>query len=419
MSDAQHTTGTWSAAQGYFGTLLAALRGQALRRVEGRQDSGGSGGYGAGYSVNPDTALQLSAVWACVRLIAEAIGAMPVNVWVTDAKGVRALASDDHWLVKLLRVPNRYQTRNEFFETVAINLMLSGNSYVHAPRTGDRVTSLLSMMPTQMEVTLARNGDRLYKYTDGTNVAAYSQDRIWHLPLMPSNSTIGLSPLQYGARTMGIAMAAEDRVQTLARNGFKPTGVLMLDKTLKPEQRRQIREEYADLQQGRGDPLKVLEAGMKYQQISMAPKDVQLLETRRFSIEDIARFFGVPSVLINDTSASTVWGTGIGEIKEGFYVLTLQPLLERIESSISKWLIPAGERRTLSVEFDFSRLLRGNESSRVETGTKAITGNLMTIDEARRRFFDLPPAPNGTGEVMYAQSQMIAIGSAGTDDDTA
>ena len=417
MSDAQYSTRTWKPSDGYFGTLLAALLGQALRRVDGKQNAGGGGGIGAGQAVNADTALQISAVWACVKLISEAVGAMPIHVWRIGTDGHKTLAADDHWLNVLLAHPNRYQTRNEFIETVVINLLLAGNAYVRYRREGTgRIPSLMPMMATQTEVTLARNGDRLYTFTDGANVAAFGQDRVWHVPLMPSNGIVGLSPLQYGARTMGIAIAAENRVANLARNGFKPTGVLMLDKTLKPEQRVQIREQFADLAEGQGDPLKVLEAGMKYQQISLAPKDVQLLETRRFSTEDIARFYGVPSVLINDTSASTVCGTGIGEIKEGFYTLTLQPLLERLESSISKWLIPHSERRTIRVEFDFSRLLRGSEAARVETMTKAITGNLLSIDEARDRFDDLPPAPDGVGGRMYAQSQMIPIGSQAPDE---
>lgn len=402
----------WKPTDGYFGTLLAALRGQALRRVDGRQDAGGTGGIGAGKPVNADTALQLSAVWACVRIIAEAIGAMPIRVWRIDEAGNKSLASD-HWLNILFNSPNRHQTRNEFFETLVINLLLAGNSYVRYDRNAQgRVTSMMPMMATQTEVTLTRDGARTYAFTSGVKVAVFGQDAVWHVPLMPSNGVVGLSPLEYGARTMGIAMAAEDRVATLAANGFKPSGVLMLDKTLKPEQRVQIREQFSDLAEGQGDPLKVLEAGMKYQQISLAPKDVQLLETRRFSTEDIARFFGVPSVLINDTSASTVWGTGIGEIKEGFYTLTIQPLLERLESSISKWLIPNSERRTIRVEFDFSRLLRGSEATRVDTMTKAVTGNLLTIDEARERFDELAPAPDGVGSRMYAQSQMIPIGSA-------
>lgn len=398
----------WKLTDGYFGTLLSAILGQALRRVEGQQNAGGGGGSGAGQAVNADTALKLSAVWACVKLISEAVGAMPVHVWDVALNGTRTL-NTSHWIHALLNYyPNRYQTRNEFFETVVINLLLSGNSYVRYQRnvTG-RIISLMPMMATQTQVDLLRNGDRSYVFTDGTDVAAFGQDSVWHVMIMPSNSIVGLSPLQYGARTMGIAMAAEDRVGTLAANGFKPAGVLMVDKALKPEQREQIRGQFNDLAIGQGDPLKVLEAGMTYQQISMAPKDVQLLETRRFSTEDIARFFGTPSVLINDTSATTSWGSGIAEIKEGFYTLTLQPLLERLESSISKWLLPPEERGKVQVEFDFSAFLRGNEASRTTTQAAAVSGNLLTINEARK-IEGRPPVPGG--DVMYAQSQMIPIG---------
>lgn len=409
----------WRPTDGYFTTLLDALLGRALRRVDGVQVRGGTSAVGAGKSVTADTALQLSAVWACARLIAEAVGAMPILVKRVNRDGSRTIVSD-HWLGEILnKSPNRYQTRNEFFETLVLSLMLSGNAYaLKANGTGGRLVQLTPFMPAQMEVSHVDGGERVYKYSNGADVAVFSQDRVWHMMLMPSNGIVGLSPLQYGARSMGIAMAAEDRVATLAANGFKPTGVLMIDRLLKPEQREAIRSEFADLQEGKGDPLKVLEAGMKYQQITMSPKDVQLLESRRFSLEDVCRFFGVPSVLVNDTSATTVWGTGISEIKEGFYTLALRPLLERIESSIAKWLIPASERANIVVEFDFSAFLRGNEATRITMYTAAITGKLMTIDEARARFDDLPAVPGGKGAVMYDQGQMVPLGTEARNDGT-
>lgn len=400
---------------GYFGTLLAALLGNATRRVEGQQNSGGGGGFGAGQHITADAALKLSAVWACVRLISEAVGAMPIKVWTVNDDGTKT-ENKDHWIYSLLNFsPNRYQTRNEFFETFTASLMLHGNAYVrHVKKTrSEEIISLMPMMPAQTEVTLTALGDRIYKFTDGKDVAVFAQDRVWHVPLMPTNTIVGLSPLQYGARSMGIAIASENRVQTLAANGFKPTGVLMIDKILKPEQREQIRNEFKNLQEGQGDPLKVLEAGLTYQQVSITPKDAQLLESRKFNVEDIGRIYGVPSVLINDTSASTVWGTGIGEIKEGFYTLTLQPLLEKIESSIVKWLIPPQERRKIEIEFEFSKFLRGNDQARTERLKTAISGNILTINEARATE-GLAPVPNG--DVMYAQSQMIPIGSQASPD---
>lgn len=354
--------------------------------------------------VNADTALALSAVWACTRLTAEGVGAMPIDFSTVAADGT--LTEDKSYpLAELFRRgPNRYQTRNEFMETMVINLMLHGNAYARKVKNArGEIISLMPLMAEQMEVSLTNSGERTYLYTEGVNVVAMAQENVWHVPLMPSNGVIGLSPLQYGARTMGIAMAAEDRVNTLAANGFKPAGVLMIDKVLKPEQRQQIREQFSDLQEGQGDPLKVLEAGMTYQQVSMSPRDVQLIETRRFSIEDIARFYGVPSILINDAQATTAWGTGIGEIKEGFYTLTLQPLLERIEASMKKWLVDPEDRDRIDIEFDFSRFLRGNQKARVEAGAAAVKGGLKTINEVRREE-GLPPVDGG--DQIYVQAQM-------------
>jgi len=388
-----------------FYSLWAALT-RAGTRIPGRQDIGGSGGP-APKPVTADTALALSAVWACVRLISEAVGAMPGRFYEKLDDGTRQ-PWDAHDLSTLLNgSPNRYQTRNEFFETMTINLLLHGNAYARVARAADgRIVSLMPLMAAQMEVDLGLNGDKIYRYNDGQNVFFIAQENIWHVMLMPSNAIIGLSPIYYGARTMGIAIAAEDRVSILAENGFKPTGVLMIDKLLKEDQRAQIREQFSDLQEGQGDPLKVLEAGMKYQQISMNPKDVQLLETRKFSIEDIARFYGVPSVLINDTTATSVWGSGIAEIKEGFYTLTLQPLLERYEASIKKWLIRPEERSTIDVEFDFSAFLRGNEKTQIETASAAIRGGVQSVNEARRKM-GLPPVEGGN--TIYLQQQMIPL----------
>lgn len=401
---------------GYFGNLLASLRGSSLRREIGEQNSGGSGGAGAGKPVNSETALQLSAVWACVKLIAESVGSMPIRVWRIEDNGTK-VEDKTHPLYVLLNYrPNRYQTRNEFFETLIINLLLNGNFYGRIAWKGkpydSEILSILSMTASQTEVSLLNSGDRVYKFTDGGNIIVSAQENTWHVLAMPGNAIVGLSTLQYGARTMGIAMAAEDRVASLAANGFKAGGVLMIDKILKPEQRAQIRKEFADLQEGKGDPLKVLEAGMKYQQITFAPKDIQLLETRRFSVEDICRFFGVPSVLVNDTTATSKWGTGIGEIKEGFYTLVLQPLLERLESSANRWLLPPVQRQKYEIEFDFSNFLRGDETSRIERFTKAISGLLLTPDEARAKYDNLAPYPGGIGAKPVAQSQYVPLGSA-------
>jgi HK97 family phage portal protein len=182
-----------------------------------------------------------------------------------------------------------------------------------------------------------------------------------------------------------MAISGEEWASNIIGNGGKPTGVLTYDKLLTKEQREQLKEKFKDLREGARDALMVLEAGMKYEQISLSPQDVQLLEARRFQVEDIARFLNVPSVMINDTSGGTVWGSGIQEIIRGWYKIGFRPELERIEQSIINNLISLNDRRNISVEFNFEELLRTEFDKRVESGARAVNAGLMTRNEWRRR----------------------------------
>ena len=389
----------------WYSSLLFGF-GIAGRREAGVQQAN-AGSYNiSNVTVNEDTALKLSAVWASVRLIAETIGGLPINAYKLMPDGTRIL-DNEHQLAQLFKnKPNRYQNRVEFFETMTMQLCLHGNSYAHIQRgTGGKIVSLLPLMAEQMEVNLLTDGSVVYRYNSGANLAVYAPESIWHLKLM-SNGIVGLSPLSYARNSVGIGIASDDRVKALASNGFKPTGVLTIDKLLKPEQREQIRNQFADLASGSGDPLRVLEAGMAYQQISMNPKDVQLLETRRFQIEDIARFFGVPSVLINDTSASTTWGSGIEQIVQGFYKLGLRPYLERYEASIHNSLLSPADRRNYEFEFDFGALLRGDELTRFQSYKEAINAGFKTINECRQ---SEGLYPIDGGDRAYLQAQMTPI----------
>lgn len=388
----------------WYSTLLFGF-GRAGKREFGLQQANAGSYQVSNVTVNEDTALKLSAVWACVRLISETIGGLPVKGYKVDEKGIKT-PDNDHPLSQLFNgKPNRYQNRLEFFETMAMQLAMHGNAYALIGRTGGRIVSLLPLMAEQMEVSLLDSGDIVYRYTTGKDISVFSEKSIWHIKLM-SNGIVGLSPLAYARNSVGIGIAGDDRVKALASNGFKPTGILMIDKLLKPEQREAIRNQFADLAQGAGDPLRVLEAGMTYQQVSMNPKDVQLLETRRFQIEDIARFFGVPSVLINDTNASTTWGSGIEQIVQGFYKLGLRPYLERFESSIQNSLLTAKERSEYMFEFDFQNILRSDEKTRFSTYKEAVMNGLKTINECR---LEEGLAPLDGGDSAFMQAQMTPI----------
>jgi HK97 family phage portal protein len=341
-----------------------------------------------------DTAMTISAFWASVRLLSEVISAMPLVCYKTENK--TSERDDQYRLWRVLNYrPNRYQTRTEFFETMVLNLCTTGNSYHAIQRDEDgEVLSLLPLMSAQMNLDLLLDGTPVYRYHDAAgNVRIYSEESIWHVKLF-GNGIIGLSPLGHARQSLGIAIAADNRMGKLASSGGKTSGVLMVDKVLTPDQRAAIRQTFQDITQGNDDNLFVLEANMQYQQTSMSPADIQLLETRKFQIEDIARFIGVPSVLINDTAGSTGWGSGIEQLVEGFYKLNLRPYLERIECSLKRHLMPEADWDRYEIEFDFDSLLRADLAARMESYQKGINAGVYTPDEARG-FEGLPPKPGG------------------------
>lgn len=374
-------------------------------RQEGSQSGNSAGGAKTAVPVTLDSALQLSAAWACARLISESIGSLPLNVYKKNADGSREIAKD-HPLQRLFHGKvNKWQTRQEFFETLTYQLVFLGNNYsvIQRNSAGD-IISLVPLMSAQMEVSLI-DGDIVYRYTEGSNVNAYSKETIWHNKLF-GNGVIGLSPLDYARNSLGIAQAVESVVTGIYNNGGKPSGVLTMDKVLTPEQRKIIKENFGGVTTDNMDRLFTLEAGMKFQQVSLSPQDIELLSSRRFQIEDIARFFGVPSVLINDTNAGTTWGSGVQQIVQGFYKLNLRPYLERYEASMTSWLLTPAERLEYEIEFDFNALLRPDKAERAKTNKESIMSGQMTPNEARLSEGDLPKEG---GDQLFMQSQMTPI----------
>jgi len=280
---------------------------------------------------------------------------------------------------------NRYQTLVEFLETYMLNWVLHGNAYAWIQRDASgEIVSLLPLMSAQMEVEILDDGRIMYKYHSSSEVMIFFEHDIMHSRLF-SNGVMGLSPLSYARNTLGIGLAGEQQVAAIFSDGGKPTGVLMSDKILSDAQRAALKREFRNLREGTSNELAVLEAGFQYQQISMSPQDIQLLESRRFQIEDIARFFGVPSVLINDTSAGTTWGSGIHQLMQGFYRMTLLPYATKLSQTLKTQLIDAGAvRDSIEIEFDFFDLVSGDMAQRSGAYTRAINAGWMTPNEARK-----------------------------------
>lgn len=359
-------------------------------------------------SVTFDSAMSVSAFWASVSLLTETVAAMPLKCYQVDTEsGIKKIDTSNSLWQLLNYQPNSYMTRTEFLEFLVMSLVVYGNSYFAIKRnSAGEVVSLMPLVASQMQVELVNN-EITYHYTDNKSyLKVYAPGSIWHTKRF-GNGLVGLSPLGYAAKSIGIAQEADKRVAKLASSGGKSTGVLTIDAALKPEQRENIRKEFIKMTEGPESGLHVLEAGLKFQQTSMSPSDMQLIENRRFQIEDIARFMGVPSVLINDTSASTTWGSGIEQITQGFYKLNLRPMLERIESSMKRHLMPRDSWANIDIEFDFDALLRADKKTRMESQAAAVNAGLMTPNEGRAAE---GLEPKDGGDKIYLNSTLVPAG---------
>lgn len=401
--------------------FLNWFSGGSSRRDEGSQSLVPSSGRMTTKTVTDDTALQISSAFACIRRTAETMASLPIQFFSIkrDASGriVSKKIVTDHPLYRLLRwQPNRYQTRSEFFETIYYQLGFRGNAYclIERDSSGKDIISLLPLMTSQVETVLNSDGSVIHKYYSSGKINTYTSKNIWHLKLL-GNGIVGLSPLDQARNSLGISLGAEESVNRLSNSGFKQGGVLTIDKILSPDQRGKLKANFNDITSGKEEALKVLEAGMKFTPTSMLPKDVQLLESRKFQLEDICRFFDVPPVLIHDMSSSTVWGSGITEIVRGWYKLGLAPYREKMKDSIQTQLLDISERETVEPDFDIDELLRGGEKERYEGYQIAIRSGVMTPNECRGQE-GLPP--DSAGDKLFIDQQLVYLENGGNKNET-
>lgn len=357
--------------------------------------------------VDFDSAMQVAAWWACVRMLTETCATLPLRLY--DISGRFPVRADDHDVARLVRNrPNAIHDRIQFLELLFLNLVCYGNSYVRVYRRSDGSPySLVPMLATQTEPELVGNALR-YRWSDGANIAYLAQESVMHVRLF-GNGLVGLSPLAYAAHALGIAQAEQRQVSNVYRKGMRPAGVLMVDAKLDKAQRAEIRAAFRDLvEEQDGNELVVLDRFMKYQPTSLSPADAELLASRRFSVQDIARIHGLNSVLLNDGSQTTAWGSGIEQLMDGAYKLTFRPLLERVELALKLALFPAEEWDRYEWRFDFDELTRMNPMQRAVTARAQIHSAQRTPNEVRA-LDGYPPLPGG--DTLMIQSATIGVGA--------
>lgn len=379
--------GGWARLKGLF------AYGGVTNKDEGPQYSGpGTRANDSNVTFTEVRALQVSAVWSCVRLITETVGSLPVGVFERDGEDRRAVT--DHYLYRLFReAPNAFMTPLEFHEALTAQLALYGNGYAQIEWKGKpRESEALSLTPLRPECMLPMRSDGglTYHYQTSKGVHVFAADSILHLKGWGFDGVVGLSPLEFGAQTLGLTVSADKyAASSFSRNG-KPVGVLTTDRILTADQREQLRGIYSNLNASDSDGTWVLEAGLKYDAITMAPDVMQMLGSRQFQLAEIARFYRVPSYLINDTEKSTSWGTGIEQQNLGFLTYTIRPYLTRWESAVSGALLNRTDRRRYFIEHNVEGLLRADSMARASFYSQMAQNGVMTRNEIRRKE-NLPP----------------------------
>ena len=359
--------------------------------------------------IDLDTALQISTVWAAIELRANTIASLPYFAYETT-NGEKTLARTSRLYSLLHESPNSRMTPFEFWRAMMMNYDLSGNAYARIERDGrGEAVAMWPMPEKQVEVKVLDNGSMVYLYTIGSDVAVIADSNCLHLKNL-GNGTVGLSKLDFMRATIDEVSKAQNSASKVFGSGGKPTGVLMLDKVLNADQRKALLTNFAGMSEGNAARLFLLEANMKYEQLSMSPEVMQLLETRQYGVEEVCRWFGVPPVLVHHSNVTT-WGSGIEQILDGFYKLTIRPVLVSIEQATRKRVMTAKQRANGSAEFSLDALLRGSPSQRAELYSKLVQNGIATRAECRQ--LENLPAVTGADQ-LTAQSNLVPLAMLGT-----
>ncbi len=353
----------------------------------------------SGKVVNERTAIQTTAVYACVRILSETIASLPLHTYRYTGSGKEK--DYTHPLYFLLHdEPNTEMTSFVFRETLVSHLLLWGNAYAQIIRDGrGRMQSIWPLMPDRMMVDRDKSGALSYSYTkdSGGTILLGTQD-VLHIPGLGFNGLVGYSPIAMAKNAIGLNIAAEEYGSRFFSNSGNPSGVLEHPSQVKDPER--VREAWNSVYAGSSNAHRVaiLEEGLHFKPISIPPEQAQFLETRKFQVNEICRIFRVPPHMVADLEKSSF--SNIEQQSLDFVVNTVRPWLVRIEQSICQKLLLPGEKGKVFVKFNVDGLLRGDFQSRMNGYAIARQNGWMSADDIRE-LEDMNKLPPGLGGERY------------------
>jgi len=377
------------------------------------------GGSTSGKKVNERSAMQMTAVYACVRILSESIASLPVHLYQYESEGNKAKAVK-HPLYRILHdEPNPEMTSFVFRETLMTHLLLWGNAYSQIIRNGKgEVIGLYPLMPNRMTVDRDSNGQIIYQYqmqdsdahTGKSGSVTLRPSEVLHVPGLGFDGLVGYSPIAMAKNAIGLSIATEEYGAKFFANGATPGGILEFPGTVKnPES---IRESWNKGFSGsNAHKVAILEEGMKYTPISISPEQAQFLETRKFQIDEIARIFRVPPHMVGDLEKSSF--SNIEQQSLEFVKYTLEPWIIRWEQSLNRALLSETEKPDYFVKFNVDGLLRGDYQSRMNGYAIARQNGWMSANDIRSlEQLDLIPDELG-GNLYLINGNMTKLQDAG------
>ena len=362
----------------------------------------------SGKPVNETTAMQTTAVYACVRILSEAIASLPVHVYEYKDGGGKEMVID-HPLYQVLHdEPNPEMTSFVFRETLMSHLLIWGNAYAQIIRDGaGRVLGLYPLLPNKMDVQRDDKGEIYYVYSrssdENPNFKEYGdiklqKEDLLHIPGLGFDGLIGYSPIAMAKNAVGMTLACEEYGASFFANGANPGGVLEHPGVLKDPSK--VRDSWNAVYRGTSNAHKiaVLEEGMKYQQVGIPPEEAQFLETRKFQINEIARLYRIPPHMVGDLEKSSF--SNIEQQSLEFVKYTLDPWVIRWEQSLQKALLLPGEKGKYFIKLNVDGLMRGDYQSRMNGYSIGRQNGWLSANDIRE-MEDMNPIPDEDGGNLY------------------
>lgn len=403
-----------------FISNLFRTRDAPVNRTSGSTYSFFLGNSSSGKRVNQKSAMQMTAVYSCVRILSEAVASLPIHVYKYNSQGGKEKALDHPLYFLLHDEPNPEMTSFVFRETLMTHLLLWGNAYAQIIRNGKgEIVALYPLMPDRMTVDRDEYGKLYYEYTvstddahtlKGSTVRLEPRD-VLHVPGLGFDGLVGYSPIAMAKNAIGLAIAAEEYGSKFYANGAAPSGVLEHPGTLKDPAK--VRDSWSETFGGSANSHKiaVLEEGMKYTPISINPNEAQFLETRKFQINEIARIFRVPPHMVGDLEKSSF--SNIEQQSLEFVKYTLDPWVSRWEQSMIRSLFTKEEKTTYFIKFNVDGLLRGDYQSRMNGYAIGRQNGWMSANDIRElENLDRIPAELG-GDLYLINGNMTKLEDAG------